>query len=231
MLIKDVEPIGEPTTLLSDEDIIDRIIELPLRESCRLFRQKGIQTIMSSANKNNIVTDGNKRTKKSDVFGTPDKLLESHYFTEAGNGYAWIMINYNSLSDENKKMLFDLEQTKDNDGNSIGEELVWFIHPFMMTGNIEYGLRSGKFDYNYLKQCMSEKDIPKGIDVDSSLAEFDKRSIVLLYPWEETTESVMLRMPISSKTTVDEVNEYFIKLCCLFKDQSLNNEKNKGTKK
>ena len=78
---------------------------------------------------------------------------------------------------------------------------------------------------------MSEKDIPKGIDVDPSLAEFDKRSIVLLYPWEETTESVMLRMPISSKTTVDEVNEYFIKLCCLFKDQSLNNEKNKGTKK
>ena len=34
---------------------------------------------------------------------------------------------------------------------------------------------------------------------------FDKRSIVLLYPWEETTEVVMLRMPISSKTTVDEV--------------------------
>ena len=133
MLISDIEPIGEATTDLFVEesnDLIDRIIELPLRKACKIFRDKGIETIMSSANKNNVLEDGKSPTEKDDVYGTLEKLMESHYFTEAGNGYAWIMLNYNSLSIDNKEMLFEMERT-------LGDKYVWFVHPFEMHNNIE----------------------------------------------------------------------------------------------
>ena len=66
MLIKEIEPIGEASVCLLDEssDIIDRIIELPLRDACRTFRDKGIETVMSSANKTNLVDDLEKLLKK-----------------------------------------------------------------------------------------------------------------------------------------------------------------------
>lgn len=219
MLIREIEPIGEPTTPLESEDIIDRIIELPLRKACKIFREKGIETVMSSANKNNVLADGIKPTEKDDVYGTFYKLMEGHYFTEAGNGYAWIMLNYNSLSLENKKMLFKLEETKDDKGNNIGEKLVWFVHPFEMTDNIEYGLRSGRFTRDYLKSVLGSEYVPNNIEIDPSLEDFDKRHIVLLYPWETTTEAVFLRMPLTKDSTVSEVEEYFVKLASYFKKQ------------
>lgn len=217
MLISDINPIGDATTDLfiqDSDDLIDRIIELPLRNACRIFRDKGIETIMSSANKNNVLSDGERPTEKEDVYGTLEKLMESHYFIEAGNGYAWIMLNYNSLSLENKKMLFELEDKDD--------KLVWFIHPFEMNCNIEYGLRSGKFTREYLKQALGQEQIPECIEYDPTLAEFDKRHVVVLYPWEPTTEAVMLRMPINKNTTVEEVNDYFVKLAGYFKQQEIN---------
>ena len=219
MLIKEIEPIGEPTTLLENEDIIDRIIELPLRKACKVFREKGIETVMSSANRNNILEGGVKPTEKEDIYGTLEKLMESHYFTEAGNGYAWIMLNYNSLSLENKKMLFKLEEAVDEKGNNIGEKLVWFVHPFEMNGNIEYGLRSGRFSKDYLKNVLGEEHVPDNIEMDPSLEDFDKRHIVLLYPWETTTEAVFLRMPLTKDSTVSDVEEYFLKLASYFKKQ------------
>lgn len=217
MLISDIEPIGEATTDLFVEesnDLIDRIIELPLRKACKIFRDKGIETIMSSANKNNVLEDGKSPTEKDDVYGTLEKLMESHYFTEAGNGYAWIMLNYNSLSIDNKEMLFEMERT-------LGDKYVWFVHPFEMHNNIEYGLRSGKFTKEYLEKVLGKEQVPKGIEYDPSLQEFDKRHIVLLFPWEPTTEAVMLRMPVTKTTTVAEVENYFIKLTEFFKSQDL----------
>lgn len=217
MLISEIEPIGEATTDLFVEesnDLIDRIIELPLRKACKLFRDKGIETIMSSANKNNVLEDGKSPIEKDDVYGTLEKLMESHYFTEAGNGYAWIMLNYNSLSNENKQMLFEME-------NTLGDKYVWFIHPFEMNSNIEYGLRSGRFTKEYLEQVLGKEQVPKGIEYDPSLQEFDKRHVVLLFPWEPTTEAVMLRMPVTKTTTVLDVENYFVKLTEFFKSQDL----------
>lgn len=223
MFIKDIEPIGDTaTSLLEEEDeLIDRIIELPLRKACKIFKQKGIETMMSSANKNNILKPGNKPTEKDDVYGTLEKLMEGHYFTEAGNGYAWIMINYNALSVENKELLFKLEERKDENGNSIGERLVWFVHPFEMNSNIEYGLRTGKYTVEYLEKVIGKDQVPRGIELDETLNEFDKRHIVLLYPWEMSTEAVMVRMPIDSETTVEAVEQYFVNLAKLFKKQEI----------
>lgn len=219
MLIRDIEPIGNPNvSLLNNDtnDIIDEIIELPLREACKIFREKGIETVMSSANKNNLLKPGEKAKEKEDIYGSFEKLLEGHIFMEAGKGYAWLMINFDTLSFENKNMLFDLEK-------SIGEKLIWFVHPFEMSDKIEYALRIGKYDYDFISQIFNEEDVPQNIEVDEMLIEFEKRHIVLLYPWaDSSTEAVFLRMPINEQTTVDEVEEYFSTLARQFKNQMVN---------
>jgi len=223
MLINEVNPINEATINLlqdDDNDIIDEIIEIPLRKACKVFKQKGIETVMSSANKSNVLELGEKIIEKEDVYGTIEKLFENHSFLEAGKGYAWIMLNFNTLSDENKDLLFELEKTKGKNGEKIGEKLIWFVHPTEMTGNIEFSLRIGKYDYDYLKLCLPEEEIPKNIEVDEKLIEFEKRHIVLLYPWtDSSTEAVFLRMPINAQTTVEEVEQYFVNFAECFKNQ------------
>lgn len=224
MLIKEIEPINEPAVNLlqqdSKVDIIDKIIELPLRKACKVFREKGIETVMSSANKNNVLRDGEKRIEKEDVYGSFDKLFENHLFLEAGKGYAWIMLNFNTLSDENKELLFELEERIGKDGEKVGEKAIWFVHPTEMDGNIEFSLRIGKYDYDFLRTILSEEEIPRNIEVEEKLIEFEKRHIVLLYPWtDSSTEAVFLRMPVDEHTTAEEVEEYFVNFAQCFKTQ------------
>ena len=224
MLIRDIEPIGKPNMNLletDENDIIDEIIELPLRNACRIFREKGIETVMSSANRNNLLKEGEKPIEKEDVYAGYFKILETHTFYEAGKGYAWIMVNFDTLSNENKDLMFELE-------DKIGGKLVWFAHPNEMTGNIEFSLKTGRYDYEFLRKCMGEDTIPKGLEVDERLIEFEKRHIVLLYPWmDSSTEAVFLRMPITEHTTVDEVSDYFSNLARCFKNQNNIKEDNK----
>lgn len=217
MLISEIEPIGNAgVNLLKQEgiDMIDTIVELPLRSACKLFREKGIETLMSSANKNNILRSGEKVIEKEDVYGTIEKRFENHTFLEAGIGYAWIMINFDSLSDENKDLIFRLEE-------KIGENRIWFVHPAEMDGNIEFALKIGKYDYDFVRQALDEADIPQNIEVDPRLVEFEKRHICLMYPWEDSSsQAIFLRMPLYEKTTVDEVESYFVEFAKCFHDQN-----------
>lgn len=43
------------------------MIELPLRQACVIFKEKGIETVMSSANKNNVLSRNKKRVEREDV--------------------------------------------------------------------------------------------------------------------------------------------------------------------
>ena len=224
MLIKEIEPINKTTVnLLKSEneiDIIDEIIELPLRKACKIFKSKGIETVMSSANKNNVLEPGEKTIEKEDVYGSIEKMFENHTFLEVGKGYAWIMLNFDTLSDENKDLLFELEERRGRNGEKNGEKLIWFVHPTEMNGNVEFSLRIGKYDYDFWRTVLNEAEIPKNIEVDKKLIEFEKRHIVLLYPWmDSSTEAVFLRMPINEETTVEEVEEYFVKFAECFKSQ------------
>lgn len=217
MLISEIESIGNASVnLLQNDgiDIIDEIVELPLRSACKLFRDKGIATVMSSANKNNIVASSEKSIEKEDVYGKVEHRFENHTFLEAGIGYAWIMINFDSLSDENKDLTFRLEE-------KIGENRVWFVHPAEMDGNPEYALRIGKYDYDFLRQALDEDSIPKDIEVDERLVEFEKRHICLMYPWtDSSSQAVFLRMPLYENTTVEEVESYFVEFAKCFHDQT-----------
>lgn len=224
MLIKDIEPIGEAGVNLLKQDnpneIINEIIELPLRKACEIFRKKGIETIMSSANKSNLLKQGEKRIEKEDIYldpRNPEHMLKPlPLFYEAGKGYAWIMINFDTLSDENKDWLFSLEEKKSKTGEKIGERAVWFVHPFEV-GSLEHKIKIGEFSYEFLREFLTEEEIPQNIEFDEKLAEFEKRHIVLCGAY--STQTVVLRMPIDEQTTVEEVEDYFVKLAQNFKTQ------------
>ena len=124
-----------------------------------------------------------------------------------------------------------MEKRVSSNGDKIGEKLIWFVHPSEMGNNIEYSLRTGKYSYDDLRMFLEEKDIPKNIEVDKMLIEFDKRHIVLLYPWtDSSTEAVFLRMPLNEQTTVEEVEKFFVRFALCFKDQIKEN-KNEFSKK
>ncbi len=125
MLIKEIKPIGKVGKKLlgteNADEIIDKIIEVPLRKACKIFKNKNIETNMSSANKKNLPKKGNKRIEKEDL-KIDDKI---HYispnFTVAGKGYAWIMINYDALSEENKEKIFELQE-------ELTEKKIWLVY-------------------------------------------------------------------------------------------------------
>ena len=199
MLISEVSPIDYRgvnfLNIDGTESLIDRIIELPLRNACKIFARKGIETVMSSANKTNILKPGETRTEKEDVYGNGQELYYPRpTFKDAGKGYVWIMLNFNTLSDENREWLFSLEERKGENGEQIGEKAVWFIEPdaFCIFGH-------SKAEPN---------------------SKFYKKRIILgyngdLYP----RQTVMLRKPVDETTTVDEVDRYFTKLAECFKEQ------------
>lgn len=205
-LIKDIEPNGSiGRNLLKEnnpDEIIDSIVEEPLRKACKIFRSKGIETVMSSANKNNILKPGEKPTEKEDVEGK-HFYLNSPTFEDAGKGYAWIMLNYAGLSPENQDILFLLSERKGPNGENIGERIVWFIRAFT----------SGLFW--------------ETSDISEAEKRFDDSSIILRYNDRYPDRNVVLRMPITDATTVEEVERHFVQLAELLKQQELKKDKKK----
>lgn len=231
MLIRDIKPIDKKgIDLLKEKDkdaeeLIDRIIELPFREPCKIFRKKGIKTLMSSANVNNILQEDERAIEKEDVYGNGQQNLKLRpTYEEAGKGYAWIMIDFDSLSNENKDWLFKLEETKGKNGEEIGGKAIWFVHPCEI-GKLDYKIKTGEYDINLLRTALTEKEIPKGVKFDKRLSEFEKRHIVLAYHWGlYPLNTVILRKRINENTTAEEVEQFFTAFAKGFKDQSINQE-------
>ena len=199
MLIKEIEPNDyRGINLLNidkPESLMERIIEPPLLNACKIFKNKGVETVMSSANKTNILKPGEKAKEKEDVYGNGQQWFLNHpTYEDAGRGYAWIMLNFQTLSEANRDWLFSLEERKDENGEPIGEKAVWFVEPN------NFGIFNTK----------------KGVDS----SKFNEKKIILgyndgLYP----KQTVILRMPISENTTVKEVDEYFSTLAESFISQ------------
>lgn len=186
MLVKEIKPIGKiGKDLLKEKnayEIIDQIIELPLRKPCKIFKEKNIETIMSSANKKNLQKKGKNRIEKQDINCSDGKIhIFSPTFLEAGKGYAWIMINYDQLTDSNKEKVFELE-------GKIGEKGVWIVYSSY---------------YHCFKKPEEYNDYKK---------RFDDKSIQLVYNNKYPRRSVFFRMPIDENTTTDEIEEYFSKI-------------------
>lgn len=234
MLVSEVEPIGNIGINLlqkeKPEDIIDKIVELPLRNACKILLEKRIETVMSSANKNNVLPTGEKPTEREDVYGR-QFFYPSPTFEDAGKGYSWIMINFDSLSDSNKDLLFSIEERTGDNGEKIGEKIIWFVHPFMI-GNLYYKIKTGQYSSEYLRTFLTDEEIPQDIEIDERLLQFEKRHIVLSYNDRYPTNTVIIRMPVKETTTVDEVDEYFTKFAkCLKSQQELEQVQKDSTDK
>lgn len=214
MLLSEVKPINYPGQHLENygnlPNVIDSIIELPLRETCKKFMRKSIRTVMSSANVNNILREGEERFEKKDLGKHENNQVPTYDL--AGKGYAWIMLDYKSLSDKNKDLLFSLEK-------ELGENSVWFVQPFETT-SLQYLLETGQTSYKILKRQSSTKEIPSNVMLDLMQKRFYDKHVVLgydspMYPFQ----SVFLRMPVDSDTTVEDVEKYFENLVDRFMEQ------------
>ena len=202
MLVNEVKKIGKVgKKLIDNEDadtIIEKIIERPMQKACKDFKNKNIETAMSSANKNNIMKNDKKILHKIDIIeGMRKHKVQT--FLRTGKGYAWIMINYNTLSDENKKIVFNLEK-------ELGEEAIWFVK----SNYVEF--------INFLRRPFKIKPMVEKFD-DKYAEEFKKRQLLLMYNNKYPRRSVFIRMPINEKTSVEEVEIYFSMVVDKFKSQ------------
>ncbi|MCI8654988.1 MAG: hypothetical protein HFJ48_03835 [Clostridia bacterium] len=129
-------------------------------------------------------------------------LLDAPTYESAGKGYAWIMINYSTLSDENKEELFAIEETRDKNGSNVGQKIVWLIKgPSCM--------------YTFGKNTNTEEK-------NELYEKFKAKSFVFMYNSDRYPKEVaILRMPINSKTTVKDVELYFDKLIERFRVQQI----------
>ena len=192
MLVSEVKKIGKVgKNLLENKDaneIIELIIEKPLQKACKECKEKNIETVMSSANKNNIIKKGEKRTDRKKVIDDAKKhKIQS--FTEAGKGYAWLMVNYNTLSDENRKILFELEK-------ELGEDTIWFV-------------KSNYVDaMNAIRRRLKMKLMVEAFN-DKYADKFKERQLLLMYNNNYPRRCIFIRMPIDEKTKVEDVEEYF----------------------
>ena len=202
MLVKEVKRCGKiGRNLLKDkspEEKIELIIEKPLQKACKTCIKKNIETVMSSANYKNILKPYEKRINKKDVLeNAKTKFFQS--FIVAGKGYAWIMINYNTLSDENREILFDLE-------NKYGEDCVWFV----------------KSCYNEFKNVFRKffRLKPLVETFDDKYAEiFKQKQLLIVYNNRYPRRSVFLRMPIDDTTSVEDVENYYDEILANLKVQ------------
>ena len=195
MLVSEIKPIGKVgKNLLQNknaEELIKTIIEKPMQKACLECRKKNIETSMSSANRKNIVKKNKTRVYKQDVI----KKLEQNKvqtFLEVGKGYAWLMINYNTLSDENREILFSLEE-------EMGEESIWFVKSCYVE------------TINKLRKPFKLKPLVETFD-DTYAEKFKEKQLILMYNNKYPRRSVFIRMPIDNNTTVEDVEDYFDKV-------------------
>ena len=202
MLISEIKPIGKVgKNLLNNknaDEIIKTIIEKPMQKACIVCKDKNIETSMSSANCKNIVKKGKKRINKKDVL---EKLNnnKTQTFLEAGKGYAWIMLNYNNLSDENREILFSLEET-------LGEDSVWFVKSCYVE------------TMNKLRKPFRLKPLVETFN-DKYADKFKEKQLILMYNNKYPRRSVFIRMPIDENTKVEDVEVYFDKILSKLKTQ------------
>lgn len=105
--VVDIEPIWvDSVTILNDSDL-EKIVELPLLEPCKELFRKNIRTIASSCNKFNAIG--------LDKYGN-NPIVGEYIKNSMGMGehYAWIMIDYDSLCETNKKVLESIYESNND---------------------------------------------------------------------------------------------------------------------
>ena len=183
MLVSEVKRIGKVGEKLLEnknaEERIEILIEKPLQKAFKQCIEK-------------------KRINKVDVIEIYKKR-NLQTFLQAGKGYAWLMLNFNTLSDENKEILFSLEE-------QFGEDCIWFVK----SSYVEW--------INPIRKKLKLKQLVEKFD-DKYAEEFKEKQILLMYNNNYPRRNVFIRMPIDNDTKVEEVELYFETIISKLKKQ------------
>ena len=201
MYVKDVKRIWKVGKDLLEnknaDEIIELIIEKPLQKACKECKEKNIETSMSSANKSNIAKKRKIINRKEiDELSKKNKVKN---FLWAGKGYVWLMINYNTLSDENREILFNLEE-------QLGKDSIWFVK----CNYIEF--------LNKIRKPFRLKPLVEKFD-DKYAEKFKQKQILMTYNANYPRRSVFVRMPVDEGTKVEDVENYFSEILVKLKKQ------------
>lgn len=101
--VEEINPIwADKVTILSVEDL-DGVVELPLLNACKELFKKNIRTIMSSCNNYNLL--GYEKYANDIKYNLTNTMRQLYAY---GEGYAYIMLDYDSLDDENKSIIHQM---------------------------------------------------------------------------------------------------------------------------
>ena len=192
MKVIDIKPIKQDNIKINNKDDLNKIIELPLLEACKIFYDLGLTTVMSSCNENNIKLGEYPRRKITYYTVTP--YTRDFSF---GNGYAWILLDYDSLGEQNQEYI-----------NSLNNELIELVTIPNVPEDYE---STNKEHYNKLVKSDNTNPYP---DNPLYIDFYNKKHPLFTTPYIE--RGVLLRYPINKNTTVKEVNNYFTKLASTF---------------
>lgn len=213
--VTEIARIGLQENQTLTENNIERIVELPLVEAVKNLYSKNIQTLMSSCNEMNVSwIDEDGKNKWLDYYQVPD------LFTY-GNGYAYIMINYDVLSDENKHVIQELFETlndtqegKVQNGTYEGNKkvVVGFNPPLL------YSLFKGPSSFKGAKidEAAYYEEMAKTND------EFFKEHADMVHTSTQKSRIVLLRYPVDKNTKISDVTNFFNKICQKFVPQKSN---------
>ncbi len=217
MKVLEVDRIDNDSVEVGSVDDLDKIIELPLLESCKIFYNLGVRTVMSSCNKTDVSSKNIPRRKN---FSFYNKVYRDWSFS---NGYAWILIDFSSMSSDNQKYLLSLyddnnyslveklpenakrafaDLCKLNEATPSNKELIEFV----TIPNIH-----AKMTTPPMMKMYEEIDNRNPRPDDPIYKEFySKKHPLFTTPYIE--RGVLLRYPLNEETTVEEVNKYFVEL-------------------
>lgn len=205
---------GSKKMRTDDETGYELFIEYPVREACRKMTDKGIVTIMSSANKEDAISAGQPE-KNNDVL----YIGQNQHFS-IGNGYAWIMIDYNRLLSENKDLVKALNRSeillelsedarkrfaRNCEVNRVPMDQRELVKFYRVVG-----------DSLWLGGHSLTREQDPEFAVNSNIL-IQKNS--LSYHGSDY-DAVVIRYPVDENTKVDEIVDYYNSIIELFKEKA-----------
>ena len=215
MKIKDIRRDKSNYKKINDETDIDEIIERPLREAVKDLFRKNIITIMSSANEINVQwldENGNNMYQTREDF---DAIKYSY-----GEGFAYIILDYDSLSDKNKKIIDDLyNELNPQEEQQIYTKPITTEQSYKGNKRIIYAIHQVE-NPEHAWQIDSENTLGllTGTGAEASDIDFMRKSN-FVYTTPYTERSVIIRYPVNEETEEGEVEEFFSSICSKLENQ------------
>ena len=215
MKIKDIRRDKSNYKKINDETDIDEIIERPLREAVKDLFRKNIITIMSSANEINVQwldEDGNNMYQTREDF---DATKYSY-----GEGFAYIILDYDSLSDKNKKTIDNLyNELNSQEEQQIYTKPITTEQSYKGNKRIIYAIHQVE-NPEHAWQIDSENTLGllTGTGAEASDIDFMRKSN-FVYTTPYTERSVIIRYPVNEETEEGEVEEFFSSICSKLETQ------------